>query len=215
MVTITVGKDTSQKTFQMYRGLLCFHSEYFKNLFEGDFKEAQSDTYMMPETAVDIFELFYAWVCTGTISKSDGTYDSGIDHSTISRLYAFADYHMVEELKNRAVEVFFLRTVETWHCWFTGTQDLYDKTVEGCSLRRLHVDNLLAIYTFPDFRTCIRDLPTDFVVDLFETSKAKGLVFGKLSFQSRGSWYTEKKRKFCKNYHEHTRTTDRRSTGPV
>jgi hypothetical protein len=214
MVSITVGRDIP-KTFQMYRGLLCFHSEYFKKLFKGGFMEAHSDTHMMPDTAVDIFELFYAWVCTGTVSKSDGTCDSEIDHATISRLYAFADYHVVEELKNRTVELFLIRTAETWHCWFLGTQELYDQTAEDCSLRRLHVDNLLAIYTFPDFRTCLRDLPPDFVADLFETSKAKSLVFGKLGFQTRGAWYMEKKRLFCKNYHGHSKTSDRGSTRPV
>jgi hypothetical protein len=215
MVTITVGQGDSQKTFQMYRGLLCFHSEYFKNLFEGGFKEAQSDTHMMPETAVDTFELFYAWVCTGTISKSDGVCDNKIGHESISQLYAFADYHMVEELKNRAVELFFIHTIEAWQCWFVGTQKLYDRTAEGCSLRRLHVDILLAKYSFKDIRTSIRDLPTDFIADLLETSKAKGLVCGRANSLTKALWYTSMRGTFCKDYHVHTSTPDQRSTEPA
>jgi hypothetical protein len=200
----------------MYRGLLCFHSKYFKNLFGGGFKEAQSDTQLMPETDADMFELFYAWVYTGTISKSDGTCDSRIGHKFITRLYAFADYHMVEELKNRAVELYFICSVEDWQCWFAGTQNIYDTTAEGCSFRRLHVDILLAKYTFADFRECVKDLPTDFIADLFETGRAKGAVYGTSnSSLGRIPWITEMKMAFCKNYHEHTETPDHRSTGPA
>jgi hypothetical protein len=215
MVTITVGQGDSQKIFQMYRGLLCFHSEYFKNLFEGGFKEAHSDAHMMPDTAVDIFELFYAWVCTGTISKSDGTCDSDIDHAIISRLYAFADYHVVEELKNRTVELFFIRTAEKWQRWFRGTQDLYDRTAEGCSLRRLHTDTLLMTYKFSNFRTRVRDLPADFIADLIEAGRAKGIVIGNPPAQNRATWFTDMKQNFCKNYHEHTDTSNQRSTEPA
>jgi hypothetical protein len=170
MVTIKVGTDTSQKSFQMYRGLLCFHSVYFKNLFGGGFKEARSNTHMMPETAVDIFELFYTWVCNGMIGESDGTCDGGIDHGIIIRLYAFADYHMVEELKNRTVELYLIRTIQIWKCWFSGTQDLYNRTVEGCSLRRLHVDTLLMTYSFTTFRARVGILPEEFIADLFEAT---------------------------------------------
>jgi hypothetical protein len=215
MVKITVGKGDSQKTFHMYRGLLCFHSAYFKNLFKGGFKEAQSDTHMIPETAVQIFELFYTWVCTGTIDRSDGTCDSEIDHSTITSLYAFADYIMAEELKNRAVELFLIRTYEAWECFLLGTQDLYDRTAEGCSLRRLHVDILLTIFDFPDFRQSVKDLPTDFIADLFESSKAKDLVFGRPRYLTRELWCMGMREIFCKNYHEHTKTSDLCSTRPA
>jgi hypothetical protein len=205
MVTITVGKDSSQKTFHMYRGLLCFHSEYFKKLFEGGFREAQSDTHTMPETDVNIFELFYAWVCTGTIDKFDRACDSGVGYDTISQLYAFADYLMAEELKNLSVELFFFFTLETRYSCFLSTQDLYDRTAENCSLRRLHVDVLLARFKFPDFREHGKDLPIDFIVDLFEAGRAKGAVYGKSnSSMSRLLWATDMKTEFCKVYHEHT-----------
>jgi hypothetical protein len=215
MVTITVGKDTSQKTFHMYRGLLCFHSEYFKILFEGGFREAQSDTHTMPETDVDIFELFYAWICTGTISKPDGTCEGGIDHATITRLYAFADYHMMEELKNRSAELYFIHTVEASQTGFLGTADLYNRTAAGCSLRRLHVNILLEKDTFSYFRLYVKDLPTDFIADIVETSKAKGLACGRDSLVGWRTWAMDVKPKFCKNYHQHTDTSDRRSTEPV
>jgi hypothetical protein len=204
MVTITVDKDANMKTFQMYRGLLCFHSEYFKNLFEGRFREAQSDTHEMPETAVSTFHMFYSWVCTGTISDIDGACDSGIGAEPIISLYAFADYHVIEELKNRAAELFFIRTAEVWRCCFTGTPGLYDRTAEGSPLRRLHVDNLLEIYDFQEMRAMLPDLPLEFIADVFETAKARGLVCGRPSFRTRPSWYEDKKKSFCKKYHEHT-----------
>jgi hypothetical protein len=209
-VTITVGKDTSQKTFQMYRGLLCFHSKYFKNLFEGGFREARSETHMMPETAVDIFELFYTWVCTGNLRYGM------IDLAIATRLYAFADYHMVEGLKNRSVELFLVHTTLTWNTWysvtqdssstqhFSATQDIYDRTTEYCPLRRLHVDILLTTCTFSSFRTCVDDLPTCFIADLFEAAIAQGMGIGNPPAQTMVTWFMGMERNFCKNYHEHT-----------
>ncbi|KAF1971648.1 hypothetical protein BU23DRAFT_178673 [Bimuria novae-zelandiae CBS 107.79] len=79
MMTIEVEvpsqSDTNAiKKYQVYRGVLCFHSDFFNKALNGPFKEGGAKSYRLdnnvkPET----FELYYNWMNTSIISYG---YDS-------------------------------------------------------------------------------------------------------------------------------------------
>jgi len=43
IMTLVVGQEGSAKEYQVYRGLLCYHSKYLSRMLNGGFKEAGSE----------------------------------------------------------------------------------------------------------------------------------------------------------------------------
>ena len=203
MVTITVDEGPLKATFQMHRGVVCFHSKYFKNLFEGGFMEAQSDTHAMPQISSKTFRMFYSWMYTDTVTEKDGVSDSAINEAWLIRLYSFADYHMAESLKNRVAELFFLRMAERWEDNLCETKLLYDLTPMDSPFRQLHVDILLETGSIEELQEELADLPRDFFGDMLKTCASRNMVYGRELLCSRREWYEDKKKTFCEKYHEH------------
>lgn len=88
---MVVGPDDATKQFNIHRGLLCYHSEYFARLLNGSFKEAGSDTLGLADVRVDTFETFFYWIYVGVVEYGrNGTSQSWFKGV---RAYIFADYH--------------------------------------------------------------------------------------------------------------------------
>lgn len=203
MVTITVGQQI-KKEFQMHRGLLVFHSKYYKNLFDGPFKEGQSATHEEPDVAANTFQMFYSWMYIGTITDANGCSDSKINHIDMVLLYAFADFHMIDSLMYRILELFLVRVAEIWGYPMHCSSLLYDSTTEKSPLRQLHVDILLEIYALGGGRDELDKLPADMLMDIIETCKRKEIIPGKPKLPPRKDWIEGKRKTFCELYHQHT-----------
>jgi hypothetical protein len=191
--------------FQMHRGLLCYHSEYFKKLLNGLFREGGSNKHTLADVNKDTFTMFYNWTYTGTVTNSTGTSDAGLTFYDIVNIYVFADYHMVQQLKNRASELFFLRMVKEWVVQLDITSKLYEVTTEMSLLRKLHVNICLDTYGFENFRADACYVPKDFYVDLVERCQELETVPGFAPGLKSGEdkWITKTKSCFCDKYHEH------------
>ncbi|KAH4269210.1 hypothetical protein HBI04_060910 [Parastagonospora nodorum] len=201
MMTIVVGNER----FQMHRGLLCFHSRYFKALLDGPFKEGGSNVHTLTTVSRNIFSMFYNWAYTGLVMNTSNVADADLSCSEIIYIYAFADFHMVPQLKDRAVELYFLKDTKTWAVNLCNTHELYEKTSESSLLRTLHVDLLIEAYNFNDWRTNSKDMPNEFIADLFESCRERKIVPGSLSALEKGttSYLKKKRTSFCEKYHEH------------
>jgi hypothetical protein len=139
MMTIIVEGNE----FQMHRGLLFFHSTYFRKLLDGPFREGGSNRHTLTDVTLDTFTMFYNWAYTGSIIDSYEIADSYLESADIINIYAFADFHMINQLENRAIDLFFIRMARTWGVDVCDTSMLYDRTTSHYPLRKLHVDILL------------------------------------------------------------------------
>jgi hypothetical protein len=123
---------------------------------------------------------------------------------SIVRLYFFADAYIVQELKDRALELYFLRFLKDWEVPQDLTQVVYERSESKSSLRKLHVDILMDTFSFENIREYIHDDPKEFFVDLLEASRDRQVSVGSCSaFVSFTEWIAEKKARFCELYHEH------------
>jgi hypothetical protein len=210
MMTIIV-EDGSE--FQMHRGLLCFYSEYFRKLLDGPFKEGGSNSHTLSEVSRDTFNMFYSWVYTSVVADSDGTADADLDYDMVISLYAFADFHIVPDLKNRALELFWLHLLRSWVAPTTVTPHLYRDTPEGSFLRKLHVDLMLETHRFETWRASENHTPKAYISDLFDTCRKNSVIPGSCfgicgPGKSIDAWVKAKQQEFCATYHEHRSKSD-------
>jgi hypothetical protein len=205
MMTVFIGEDKAFK-FEIYRGILCFHSEYFKKLLDGPFMEGGSNEHCLTDVSYETITMFFTWICTGTVTDSLGQSDSDLSNTDIVNLYVFADFHMVQQLKNRAVELFFSRLARTFSVDMYCTIEMYEETSEGSPIRKLHVDILMDLFDFDGRRADLRSLLKDFIIDLFEGHRKRKTAPGSLMGVHGGGrhdWIKRKRATFCKDYHEH------------
>ncbi|KAH6671058.1 hypothetical protein B0J14DRAFT_484955, partial [Halenospora varia] len=67
LVTVHVG--AKRKTFAVHKNLLCDTSTFFRNAFDGPFKEGADGVMYMPEDDPTIFELFVNWLYRDTLPE--------------------------------------------------------------------------------------------------------------------------------------------------
>ncbi|KAF2128228.1 hypothetical protein P153DRAFT_50142 [Dothidotthia symphoricarpi CBS 119687] len=208
MMKVMVGAGCVQKEYHIHRGLLCFHSAYFKKLLDGPFEEGGSDSHTLSDVSINTFERFYYWLYTGVVTDGTGVSDANLGWADIINLYVFADFHMVQALKNRAVELFFLHMAQVWGVNAQCSSLMYAGTTQTSMLRKLHIDILLDTYAFGDssWKDPGQEFPNEFLMDLIDACRTKELVPGSTSvLKTKGKtvWIKEMKRDFCAKYHDH------------
>jgi hypothetical protein len=208
MMTI-ITTDGSE--FQIHRGLLCFHSEYFRKLLEGPFTEGGSEKQTLSDVSCDTFTMFYNWMYTGTVVNSTEQPDADLGYDNIVNIYIFADFHMVPTLKRRALELFWLHMLKTWTVGMDLTSRIYKHTTGFASLRKLHIDLMLETCTFENWREDEEKFCKESLADILDACRKLGIVPGsRTGILSNGiqAWIMEKKKDFCVKYHEHERKPD-------
>jgi hypothetical protein len=61
-IKITVGREGAERTFEVYRGLVCHYSKYFNHMLNGNFTEGSSETFRLEGIEVNFFQHFYDWM---------------------------------------------------------------------------------------------------------------------------------------------------------
>jgi hypothetical protein len=172
-----------------------------RTLLQGPFKN--NDSHVLPNEKPETFQLFYDWLYSGEVF-CDETMD--LNPEVIVHLYFFADAYMVQQLKDRALELYFLRFLKDWEAPQDLTQVVYEQTADSSALRKLHVDVLIETFSFENIRDYMYDDPKEFVYDLFETCRDRQVYPGSCTaFDGLNKWVVEKKARFCELYHEHQR----------
>lgn len=204
MMTILVTQGPShKKEFRIYRGVLCFHSEFFNRALNGTFSEGGSDFYEVKNCTIKTFEIFYDWMNTSAVGEM-------LWGEQIIELFVFADFYAILALKNRAVESFFRGYLSAWKVYPSKLKLIHTTTAEKSTLRKLAVD--LAVHTWArsSFGLTLAkyDLPVEIILDLFQgvidTRVHGGPQYGYATkpFGMKG-WKDYMRRYFCNRYHEH------------
>jgi hypothetical protein len=72
-VTVSISVDdcgtAAKQTFMLHRGLLCSHSPYFSNAFEGNFHESEDKTIHLPDVTASTLRVFQCWLY-GQVSRA-------------------------------------------------------------------------------------------------------------------------------------------------
>jgi hypothetical protein len=201
MMTIVVGTDV----FYMHRGLLCFYSGYFNNLLNGSFKEGGSNTHTLSDVSSATFTMFYNWMYTGRVVGCDQAVDADLNFEDILNVYIFADFHMIPQLKNKTLELFWLHGTKYWEVDVKLSSEIYDLTSESDPLRRLHIDIIVETCGLDDWHEDQECMPKEVIVDLFDSYRKLCIAPGSMPGLKVGisDWILKTKKEFCKRYHEH------------
>jgi hypothetical protein len=107
LVRITVGPEDSdsRRTFEVFKGVICFYSGYFEAAFKGRFREAKERAVTVPTEDPLIFSLFRHWIHTRRFYDSTLLPSTLMDYMTIAKLWVFADAHDVPLMRTAAVEI--------------------------------------------------------------------------------------------------------------
>jgi hypothetical protein len=62
MVKLVIGPDHAKKTFTVHKELLCYHSEYFRNAFNGDWRESDEKAIRLEDVTEDVFRVVIHWL---------------------------------------------------------------------------------------------------------------------------------------------------------
>jgi len=62
VVNIVIGHSDTQKTFTMHKELLCYHSEWFRKAFNGDWLESDEDALHLESVPEDVFRVVSHWL---------------------------------------------------------------------------------------------------------------------------------------------------------
>ena len=138
VIRIEVGEDEKKRTFEVFKGVLCFYSGYFNAALNGRFIEAQEGIVKLPTEDPEIFELFRHWIHTRCLFESTLAPDRLLPFSTIVELWVFCDAHEVPMLQNEVANIMMQKILGART--FPDPETLIyvsDNTVETSPLRKL------------------------------------------------------------------------------
>jgi len=62
VVNIVIGRSDAKKTFTMHKELLCYHSEWFRKAFNGDWRESEEDFLHLKGIPEEVFRVVSHWL---------------------------------------------------------------------------------------------------------------------------------------------------------
>ncbi|KAF2435921.1 hypothetical protein EJ08DRAFT_692493 [Tothia fuscella] len=141
LVTIEVSPE--KKLFQIHKGLICHHSEYFRGAFKGGFKESESKLVTLKEEVDHLaFQAFYQWLYTGKIRDDEDeiSWEASRDCQFLFNTYIFGDAHGIPDFQNTIVDRMYTSFMDKSAIPVTYIKNLYEHTTKGDNLRRFLVD---------------------------------------------------------------------------
>ncbi|CAA9966870.1 threonyl-tRNA synthetase [Pyrenophora teres f. maculata] len=184
-IPITVGPPHAQKTFHIYRGLLCHHSLYFDRLLNGPFAESGSSALCLRHVNKATFQVFYDWINTGVVDCTIAAHTDAADAAAapcpllILSAYTFALYHATPTFLNALLDTFYTHTIQTRRLHASLIPYLYKYTVEGDAMRRLFVDLWVESTGAEGVgKKTLEGLEREFVVDWVVGCRERGVVLG-------------------------------------
>jgi len=165
-VTVTVG--ATKKAYPIYKGLISFHSSYFRRAFHGSFSEAEKGVVELSEDAVDVFDVFYAWINTGRmwdLATGDGP-QVPLSFNLLYKLWIFGDVRGSPAFKNAAVDAFMHKVSDEWlvPCQ-ADVQYIYANTLDSADLRKCVVYTKVQTHSLKKTVVNVQGYPSEFLAD--------------------------------------------------
>ncbi|KAK4540191.1 hypothetical protein LTR36_009689 [Oleoguttula mirabilis] len=143
LIIIEVGTGDTKRTFEVFKGVLCFYSAYFSSALNGRFRESTEGVIKLPTEDPLIFDLFHHWLFTRRLFDSTLEPSSLLDYRTIAKLWIFADAHLVPLLQNTIADIFAEKMMTSVTAPDSQTIDfIYENSSQGSLLRYTVVQSI-------------------------------------------------------------------------
>lgn len=172
--TVTVIVGETQKIFTLHPSILVSGSKFFRSALSGKWKESENNSINLPETRVEVFQSYAAYVYTGEIDICAEQLDESNDPEGRHRFYLLAELYALADavLNDKVLRNAIIDAILDFE-GKTGYQPAFSTIVhayENCSgatpLCRLLLDNALAA-THPDWLKSVWNmLPEAYLQDL-------------------------------------------------
>lgn len=104
IVNIRVGTGASQRLYPIHKSILCKKVLFFKNMFCGNFLEANTKDATLPEDCPDAFEGFVSWVYTDNVQVPERVgLKSPCD--ILMNLYAFGEKIAASNFADKVMDI--------------------------------------------------------------------------------------------------------------
>ncbi|KAF2435920.1 hypothetical protein EJ08DRAFT_570120, partial [Tothia fuscella] len=125
---------------QIYKGLLCHYSEYFRGALKGGFKQSESGLVALVHAEEKIFQAFHQWLMMGSLTDQDDQLSVRRHSKFLIDVYVFGDAHGIPLLKNAVLDVI-LRDFNVAHTVpTTWIGYIYGNTTKNDELQKLILD---------------------------------------------------------------------------
>jgi hypothetical protein len=204
MIIQVTEEPRTEKKFCIYRGVLCFHSDFFNRALNGAFREGGAYFHEVKDCTIEIFQFFYDWINTGVQDKT-------LSGGQAIDLFVFADYYAIPALKNVALNGYLQHSIAKWKYSVHDLRSAYLKTVENSPLRKLASDIAVDVWKFNDVtRNALSgiNLPEECFLDMIQGLHHHACCEGTEAHRTRTvfgktRWVNTMRADFCERYHDH------------
>ena len=127
IIEVQVGTGDDKRTFEVFKGVLCFYSGYFQAALNGRFAEAHVHIVKLPTEEPLIFELFRYWIHTRRFFEPvlEPHLLFGKCQTSLSTLRATtrSHFHYCKKFRNKSPKTYAVvareRVLLTWHYFQT------------------------------------------------------------------------------------------------
>ena len=192
------------RSFYIYKGVLCYFSDYFKAALCGEFTEANSDSVTLDENNPHIFGFVFRWLFTGKLACADGN-EEPLSQLELCLIWIFADQKIMPQLQNDSIDE--LYSAISKEKVISNHEELlhavYAGSTEGSAIRRMIVEGLVRVGDFSALTYVTRDSwPDELLVDLVKRLSSAMSRNGEMVENVVTKWGAMR----CCNFHDHTRS---------
>jgi len=174
----TDASDTEEgiQEFHVDKGILCVRSRFFEAAFNGPWGESITNSVSLPKQSPNSFATYVTWLYREVVTVEVSPHEQGGASPDLLRLYALAEAVQDRNFADAIVDAMF-RMKELLGNWYqcTAARRIYSFTPPGSLLRALHVDMMLYGGKAHDINIRHRDLPQEFIHDMFERLSSRYL----------------------------------------
>ena len=146
VVQVIVGEGDGAKTFEVYKGMLSYYSDYFRSALKGDFQEAKEGVLRLPTEDPETFRYFKNWLYTRNFQSSAEPDWKVLGDEACVKLYFFADCRQIPSLGNAALDLLRQSIRMKWQIPTDLVEMIDEETMPGCGLRRFIVDIMARLW---------------------------------------------------------------------
>ena len=201
IVHITVGPE--KEDFEIHKGLLTKHSDYFRAALSGCFKEANEGVIVLEGEDVKAFAIFHTWLYTSKLVDVVNGEDAGFTLEEIARVYCLGDRYIVPGLKNTIIDRVIAGWVKEKGYPFLLVFNLYNQLPECDAMRKLLVD----MFAWEEGTVLAKRIST--MPDRFPSAFLENLVVAMAERPNPYKLYNAPwKTSVCASYHTHPDKTN-------
>ena len=125
--------------FAVHRGLICYHSSFFRATFQGRSPDSDHKSIVLPRREKQPFRTFMSWIYRMQLfdPEINFTIHDGTQYDEIVRTYIFADKRGVPSLKNAITDLLISTQIKENVLPDARLQEIWEKTPEDDGLRKL------------------------------------------------------------------------------